>query len=81
MNLKIQTLNKDFQKLKSSWNISDLFNFCEKLLEENSLDFLEFHYTLLSHTDLDKSFYNLISVAFKKRYDIWENFLLDKIKI
>jgi hypothetical protein len=70
---------KQYTELKNDYEKGNIMNFIDEFTKDNSLDNLNYHYSLLKDRDNIKLFY-FIRAAFKKRGKAGVDFLVEKIK-
>ena len=72
-------IQKQYNELKKTHNAGKLMKFISEFTKDNSLDNLNFHYSLLNDRENLNLFYN-IRAAFEKRKKAGAGFLFEKIK-
>jgi len=72
-------IRKQYNELKNSYDAGKFMEFKSELIKNNSLDYLNFHYSLLKDRENLNLFYN-IRAAFEKRKKVGVDFLIEKIK-
>jgi len=75
----IETIKDYFAKIKLGCDTPTMFDFGKRLIQSNTEDFLDFHYTILAERNIDKELYDFITKKFKDRHSVGENYLLKRI--
>ncbi|TKC08055.1 HEAT repeat domain-containing protein [Pedobacter polaris] len=76
----IEILKDYFDKIKLGCDTPTKFDFGAKLIQSNTADFLDFHYSILAEADTEKKLYDFIARKFKDRHSSGEDYLLTRIK-
>lgn len=76
---QLQALQEKFKQLKNETSTGPRFAFIKELLQENSPEMLEFHYSLLSQYNIDAELYGAVCRKFSERGEAGELYLLSRI--
>lgn len=78
----ISDLKEYFEQVKDNEQekIIDIFKFTKELTSINTLEYLDYHYSLLERSDIKPSTYDTICRAFNKRNYNGEDYLLERIR-
>lgn len=77
--IQFQVLQEQFQQLQNENSTGPRFAFIKELLQENSPEMLEFHYSLLSQYNIDPELYGAVCRKFSERGEAGELYLLSRI--
>lgn len=75
---RIEELKKKFSEIKISDSFTEHNNFLKLLTADNSIELLEFHFSLIKERE-NSDLHRRIAKAFEKHYTIGEDFLLNKL--
>ncbi|HQJ05696.1 MAG TPA: HEAT repeat domain-containing protein, partial [Spirochaetota bacterium] len=78
--MSLNELKLQLNSIRNGCEYKELFDFAGKLMEQNSKEYLDFHYEIIRDTDIEGRVYDFLCREFRNRRNEGENYLLDKIK-
>ena len=77
--MSLNELMWQFNSIRKGCENKDLFDFARKLMEQNSKEYLDFHYGIIQDTETEGSVYDFICRKFRDRGDAGEDYLIERI--